>query len=86
MRQACDNCKYFSFRFYRAEYNYFVALGEGNCGVKKYTEEERAKLPFDFVCDKWTRKNCKDTDMSQIKDELSEITAKLIAIVKELPN
>ncbi len=50
IRKSCENCNFFSFRYYRTEYKFSLALGEGVCGVRKYTEEERAKLPFGFVC------------------------------------
>lgn len=83
-RKACGNCKYFSCRYYRANYTYVLALGEGQCGIRKFNEEEQAKLPFGFVCDKWARKNCADADIADIKYELGEITAKLILIVKAL--
>ena len=85
VNKACDSCKYFSLRYYRANYNYCVAFGEGNCGIKKFTKEERAKLPYGFVCEKWAQKPCADTDLFLIKNELMEVTAKLIAIIKELP-
>ncbi len=84
IRKSCENCKFFSFRYYRTEYKFSLALGEGVCGVRKYTEEERAKLPFGFVCDKWRQRVCAETDISAIKDELAEITSRLIVIVKTL--
>lgn len=83
-RKACDNCKYFSRRYYRANYTFVLALGEGCCGIRKFTEEEQTKLPNGFVCDKWAPKPCADTDMYEIKEELRAITAKLILIVKAL--
>lgn len=83
-RKACDNCKYFSCRYYRANYTFGVALGEGYCGVGKFTGQEQAKLPYGFVCDEWAPKPCAGTDISEIKNELGKITAKLILIVKAL--
>lgn len=83
-RKACDGCRYFSARYYRANYTYVLSLGEGRCGVRKFTEEEREKLPFGFVCDEWKPKICADTDLAEIRYELGEITAKLILIVKAL--
>jgi len=83
-RKACDNCKYFSFRYYKAKYTFMAALGCGECVMRKFTDEERAKLPFGFVCDKWTRKNSDETDISEIKNELGDITARLILIVNAL--
>ena len=83
-RKACDSCRYFSFRYYRTNYKFSVALGEGVCGVRKFTEKEREKLPFGFVCDEWKPKICADTDLAEIRYELGEITAKLILIVKAL--
>jgi len=81
---ACDNCKNFVKHFYRANYNYWISLKCGECRIKKFTEEEREKLPFGFVCDKWTQKTCDETDISEIKNELGDITARLILIVKAL--
>ena len=82
--KACDTCKYFSCRYYRANYTYVLAMGEGFCGIKKFSEEEKAKLPYAFICDKWTPKVDADTDIYEIKEELKDITAKLILIVKAL--
>lgn len=82
--KQCDNCKYFSFRYYRANYTYSVSMQNGACAIKKFTEQEREKLPYEFVCDRWEPKPCTETDISAIKNELGEITAKLILIVKDL--
>ncbi len=85
-RKACNSYKYFSFRYYKVKYTFLVALGCGECVMRKFTEEERAKLPLGFVCDKWTRKTCDETDISEIKNELGDITARLILIIKTLSN
>lgn len=83
-RKACDNCIYFVTYYQKVGYTYYKVIKCGQCFIKIYTEEERLKLPYDFVCDKWTQKACADTDISEIKDELGDITAKLILIVKAL--
>ena len=82
--KACDNCKHFVKHYQKVSYTFFSVDGCGECRVKKYTEEEQAKLPYGFVCAEWAPKPCADTDIYEIKEELKEITARLILIVKAL--
>ncbi|MDE5667075.1 MAG: hypothetical protein K2I29_02435 [Clostridia bacterium] len=81
---GCDNCKYFIVLYYRNKYNYAVATGNGECVLKSYTEEERAKLPYGFVCDKWTKKEHADLNTSELKNELVDISAKIRLVIKNL--
>ena len=83
-RKWCDNCNYFIKHYQKVSYTFFSVDRCGECRIRKFTEEERLKLPYDFVCDKWTPKVGADTDIYEIKEELKEITAKLILIVKAL--
>ncbi|MDE6667238.1 MAG: hypothetical protein K2K38_02685 [Clostridia bacterium] len=83
-RKACDNCKYFVMHYQKVSYTFFNVDRCGECRLGKFSEEEKAKLPYGFVCDKWTPKVGVDTDIYEIKEELKDITAKLILIVKAL--
>ena len=59
-------------------------MENGACAIKNFTEQERKKLPYEFVCDRWEPKPCTETDISAIKNELVEITAKLTLIINAL--
>ena len=81
-RKACDNCKHFVMHFYRSKYDYWIADECGECKIRKFTEEERTKLPCMFVCDKWEK--CDNPEQLELKNQLTDITARLILIVKAL--
>ena len=80
--KACDNCKHFIMHFQRCTYNYYVVFKCGECRIKKFTEEEKEKLPYGLVCDNWEEYGYSQT--LELKNELTDITAKLILIVKAL--
>lgn len=80
-RKECANCKHFTMHFQRCTYNYYVLFKCGECRLRKYSEEEKEKLPYGFVCDKW---ESREYSTLELKNELTDITAKLILIVKAL--